>query len=329
MSQVDFTERLKALFARKPGSQEDLRRRNRYAMGVSVLIATMLWFTVSMREIYTVSVDAPLFVRSLPEGQALREPVPETVEVQYQGEGWHLLGLRRQPPPIDVHASTASVNLLRAASETARLPPGVGVLSVTPSNMDLNLEQRAAIMVPVRLRGEILPQPPYALSAPPRIQPDSIIVVGAVSILGQLEYWPTEPLVRRGIDDAFTIVVPLVDSLAGLVSLGTREVRVTVPVEEYTEGSRELEIRVDGLPPEGARIRLVPDRLRVTFRAPVAGGRFRAAQTSPGFYAFVSYADIMADTTGSIPVVLNLPPNVGVRDARFSPRRIGYYTVRD
>ena len=317
-----FRERFPELFARQSAQAETDRRRRAVAIALSLVIAFVLWFTFSMRENYSVVVEMPLVFEDLPPGRSLSRPPPERARVTVLGEGWELLGLRRSPPALEVSAPDPQVDLVAAATESSRLPPGVTVQSVIPAALELQLEPRVTRTVPVRPRVEIDPAPLYDLLDAPTVEPDSVRVAGARSLVYALDYWPTEPVVRDEVRGPLRVSVPLADTLGGLVEAEIEEVLVGAQAALFTETTRELPVRVQGAPPGGNAVRLIPGRIDVTYRVPV--DEYERALETEEFFAFVPYATVINDTTGTVQPILHLPEGLHVRDTRIAPRRLRY-----
>lgn len=297
---------------------------------VAVGVATLLWFTFSMRETYTVAVEVPLVVSQLPADRALRVRPPETARLQMQGEGWSLLTISRAPPPVELRAGEESVSIVQAATETSNLPAGVSVLGAQPATVKLELEEAVSRMVPVRLTGVFGVEAPYGLLRPPVIRPDSVRVTGARSLLAGLASWPTEPVDLGALRRTRVATVTLRDTLDGLVNRSIDRATVTFEVEQFTEGERMLEVRVRNVPPDVTAVRLLPARVRATYLVPVAADYYERARTSPDFYAEVDYLEIVRDTTtGTVPARARVPAGLPVRQVRLSPQRLEYFTVRE
>ena len=296
-------------------------------MGLSLVVAAVLWFSFSMREAYTVAVQVPVQIVSLPAGEALRESPPATATATLQGEGWTLLTLTRRRPTIRVAASGETVDLEAALRE--QIPAGVSVQGVQPRVVALALDTRTTRRLPVRLRQNIDTRPSYGLLRPPTLQPDSVTVSGAQSLLGRLVDWPTEVLSVRDVDADFTRTVALSDTFGGLLTPSAQGTTVSVAVGQFTGASRDLEVEVENLPRGVAGVRFDPSRVVVTYDVPSQGDGYDEALTSDAFRAVVDYADIARDTTsGSVPVSLRYPDGLGVRDAAASPGRVEYFIVR-
>lgn len=296
----------------------------------SLGVAVVLWFTVSMRETYTVSVESPIRILTLPERQALREAPLSTARVQYQGVGWDLLSLIRRPPEIPIFADGEEVNLLSAASEASQLPVGVSVQGVQPQTIELSLETALTRRLPIRLVGDLDFEPGYGLLVPPRLQPDSVDVRGARSVLQGFDAWPTQNFTLDALHGPVTAAVPLSDTLQSVVGLEVERTQVTLDVAQFTEGTRMLPVRVQGVPPGVSSVRLIPSRVRATFLVPTDGNHYDDALESENFYAVVDYADIARDSTaGAVPVTPYIPDGLLVQEVRLEPRQLEYYTVRE
>ncbi|MEM1043139.1 MAG: hypothetical protein AAGI91_10975 [Bacteroidota bacterium] len=322
---TSFSDRFKVFLAeraaRLDGAENEARRRWT-AMALSGCVAFALWFSFSMLESYSVVVEMPLVVRDLPDGQALRRLPNPTARVTVQGEGWELFNLRRSPPTLEINAQEAQFDVFSAASEGGRLPPGVSVQSVVPDVIEPDLEPRIERALPVRPRTQLAVSSLYELLGEPTVDPDTVVVAGARSIVNSLSFWPTERLVREDVGASFTAPVALSDTLAGLVSLSLREVNLSAAVAVFTEAKRDLEVRTEGTPPGGNPVRLIPSSVTVTYSVPM--DEFARAKTSERFYAVVDYASAINDTTGTVQPMLNLPQELHVRNARITPRRLEY-----
>ncbi len=301
------------------------------AMLLSLVVAAVLWFSFNMREDYTVPVRLPVEVASTPNGQALRELPPSEATVTLRGDGWTLLGLTRNPPLVQIAATGTSVDMVRAVSEA--LPPtvagAVAVQSVQPGTVELALDARTSRRLPIRLRSLIKPVPPYGLLRPPRLNPDSVSVTGAQSLLGGLRDWPTEMFVAENVRDNLSRDVALSDTFGGLLTPSVRSTVVSLEVGEYTVGSRMLPIEVINLPDNVVGVRFGPDQVEATFRVPAVGDEYDRALETRQFRAVVDYADIARDTTdGEVPVAVRWPDTLNIREVAISPRSVEYLIQR-
>ncbi|MEM1114909.1 MAG: hypothetical protein AAF845_00965 [Bacteroidota bacterium] len=318
-------ERLQALLPDTPEPDDDLPDRRGAAILLSLVVASVLWFSFSMRKPYVDTLEVPVEVVSTPAGIALSAPPPTSATVTLQGEGWTLLGLSRRRPVIRVSPDGPTVDLAAMLGE-AGLPADVVVQAVQPRTVELAFDTRTSRRLPIRLRSRIVPEPDYDLLAAPRLQPDSISVTGAQSLLGSLTDWPTDMMVVEDVRDSFQRRVALSDTFGGLLVPSVRSTIVAVDVATFTEESRDLDIRTVNVPSGIEGVRYEPRRVTVEYRIPLSSDDYERARVTDDFYAEVDYADILSDTTaGQVPVRARWPEGLDIRDVRLGDTRVEYF----
>lgn len=289
---------------------------------ICVLISTLLWLTFTLQELYTATLELPVKIANLPADQALAVAPPATVRVQVRGEGYPLVQLYFNPPSLTLDARQERIDL---STVDLVLPRGVIVESITPPIIELRKEPRVERRLPVALRVTLETPPTHDLLYPPRLEPDSVTVSGAVSILQNLTAWPTVSMRLTDVRDVLKLRVPLADTLHTLVTVFPEAIWLYAQAVPFTEGVRELPVRVTGIPPAERAVTLEPSVVRVQFRVPLA--QYEAAMQAPDFYATVSYETIRTDTTGRVRPLVHLPEGVVLRDLTVSPPVLRYYNV--
>lgn len=308
------------LLERRAGLKDSHRRA--VVIAISVLVAFLLWFSFSLREQYSVVIEMPIEIGQVPEGMALASRPPSMARVTVTGVGAELLRLQQNPPPLILRADSDQIDVTAAVLESPRLPAGLSVQSVSPSSIQLQLEPVLSRTVPIRLDATVETASAYDLTATPRLRPDTIVVTGARSLVAPLDHLQTEHLQVRGLRQATTVNVAVRDTFPGLLRLSTRTIDVEFAVEPFTEATREMDVRVEAAPPGATPVVLVPSRVRVVYRVPVA--QYEASLDSPDLFPYVSYTAVMEDTTGAVRPVLSLPADLTIRDERIEPRRLRY-----
>jgi hypothetical protein len=314
--------RLRAMLARtarRSSADEEDPGSPGVVIALCVLASTLLWFSFSMRQSYTRLLDIPTRVENLAPDEALTGLPPSTVRVQVEAQGIQLLRLYYNPPTLPVDASQLPVDLAMVAPE---IISNVRLESVTPRNIMLQKEQRLTRKVPIFVEASVATEPGHHVVGGLRVEPDSVTISGARSLVASITAWPTQRVRIPVTGDTLRTQIALSDSLAGLVSRNVSSVTVSASVPEFTEGTRRIPVRVEGLPP-GQRVTLDPATVSVIYQVPL--GQFnRALQGSP-FYATVSWEVIRRDTTGSVLPVVQVPPGLVFREVRTEPAALRYY----
>ena len=297
--------------------------RRGLAIVLSLGVSFLLWFTVSMRGSYPLTVDLPTQVINIPQGRSLDELPPSSVRVQVHGEGWQLLRLFTNPQPVSIDASNETANLFEQA--TMDLPRELDVQAVTPTECEVRLGERIWTRIPIVFRGQVLPAVTHDTTEAIRMEPDSVTVSGALSIVRRLRAWPTEDKRVESVRAPLSIQVQLKDTLAGLVEVDQRETTLHAEIEQFTEIMREIEVQIPDLPPDIQGVSLEPKTISVKIRVPLS--QAQDAEESQDIIATVSYLQIATDSVGSVEPTLHLPPGLASRRVQIHPPRLGYYMV--
>lgn len=320
-SQPPFWEWIQSTFARTrrrpPATSENVPKRG-LVITICVLVSAFLWFTFTIRGTYTATISMPTQVQNIPENQALVSLPPERVQVQVEGEGFSLIRLNYNPPTIPVDASEDVVNIEQAVRQ---LPQNVRITGVSPSSFNLRKEGSLTRTIPIRPQFEIRTPSTHDLLEAPELQPDSVRVTGAYSIVSGLDYWPTEERTFRDVRDSLVTTVELADTLSGLVRKSVQTTRLRVQARQFTEGMREIPVTVTGGPERA--VTLDPPYILVKYR--VLFSQYEEAMEAPDFFATVSFDDILADTTGRIRPELNPPDGIVLRDVERIPPVLRYF----
>lgn len=318
-----FWERLRSLLTREDEEERppgEVRRRA-VAIVVCFLISCVLWFSFTLQDTHTVPMTIPTRVQSGGGGQALTELPPSRVRAEIEGEGIDLLRFYWQDPSIAIGAESEEVSIRNLVQ--AQLPRGTRLQSASPAVLTLQREARLTRTVPVRLRGDVSTPATHDLMAPPSLQPDSIRISGARSLVQSVDAWPTVPLNVKGLTDSLHRRVPLADTLSGLVQRSTGSVVLQAQSRQFTEGMRSIDVRVTGGPQNS--VTLDPSSIRVRYRTLVED--FQEVKETDNFYATVSYEQIRADTTGQVEPRIQTPANLTIRDVEAYPSALRYYNL--
>lgn len=319
-----FWDRLRPLFSssddEEPQRGEDPRLG--FAITVCVLLSVVLWLTEALGNQRTTTLQLPVEIVETPEGQALAQVPPASVRARVQGTGLELIRFLYNPPVVAVGETTGQVDVMDAIE----LPQGssVGIESVTPASFQVELEPRSTRQVPVESRVHVDLASAYELIDDPELEPDSIQVAGAQSVLETLTAWPTDSIVINRLQDTVKVQVPLADTLSRLVEVSTQEVSFVARAGRFAEETREVQVEVRGVPSGQDLVALEPSTIRVRFR--VLFQQLFEARRSSEFFATVSYDQIRSDTTGYVEPRVHVPSELLIRDPEPIPSRLRYYT---
>jgi len=318
-----FWERLRDLLARGERPPDETRRRA-VALAMCFLASCVLWFIFTLQDTHTVPMSIPVTVQNVQGDQALTALPPETVQAEIEGQGTVLLRYFFEDRSIAIGAGDSQVDVSQLVE--AQLPDDASLKRVDPSVLRLEREPRLERTVPVRLRGQVGTPPTHDFVSEPRLQPDSIRISGARSLVASLDAWPTAPVDLPNLTDSlYRRRVPLSDTLNGLVKRSARNVVLRAQSRQFTEGMRSIDVRVTGAPERS--VNLDPSSIRVTYRTPLDD--YDTAQQTDRFYATVSYEQIRTDTTGEVEPRIHPPDDLTIRNVEPVTPSLGYFFVAE
>lgn len=182
------------------------------------------------------------------------------------------------------------------------------VIDLYPDTIYLEMAPAIRKHLPVLLDADISFERRFEQYGAITIEPDSITVVGPKPLLDtlsfiQTEYWEARNL-RKTTQRNLKIKQPI-----GFPSLEIKkeEVTVNVPVEEFTEATKELKIQLvcpDDLPP--LDVRFFPNTVTVNYLVAL---RDYQAVSETMFHAAVGCPQAIDDENGRLPVTLEKYPS--------------------
>lgn len=163
--------------------------------GVSVLIATMLWFGIDMKRMEDMSFDVEIeFQRQLPADWKFVVPPQQSARVVIRGTRQEISSIRKEELMIEPEFPTAAldgdvydgvVNLL--PTQVRGLPAGIEVQSVTPQVISVRLAKTMTKWLTVEA-GDIVgtPMDGYAVGRVHTIDPPAMPISGSREFLAKI-----------------------------------------------------------------------------------------------------------------------------------------------
>ncbi len=293
----------------------------------SLFFATLLWFSVTMNNQYQQVFRVPLIFTNLPEERALNSPLPENLFVTLKGSGWQLLFLRMKK---SLRFEISGDQILRERylvtsrflPDAMNLPYGVDAVAAYPETLVVSYETYAHRKVPLIAQYDLRCRQGYGQVGPATLQPDSVEIRGAESIVRNLTGWR---IVRQDFTDAtsdISVAAPLADSLQSLVHLSARKTQLTIPVQQLADVEfHPVPVTVTGVP-AAHQVLLSPSAVSVFVRGGIQNLSRVGAQD---FRAAVDYATLLQDTLGEVVPQVEIPQ--GLMLLRVTPERIRF-TIR-
>ena len=280
-----------------------------------LLLSFGFWLLQSLQRDYERRVELPLHYKNVPSEWVLSENNPKKISILLKDKGTTLLYYiwRANVDPVDIsltgltRISDYSFRVTNEMLETAlskQLISSTSIISFEPREIELRYDSLSSRTAPVVENVSIITKPGFQISDDIRILPPEIRLFGSRNVLDTLNEVKTKLVVLDGLSKTRELTAQL--DLPEGVKSDPETVKMTVPVEEFTEKRLQLPVLCPDIPDNYA-LRLFPSNVEVTCNIPVS--KFKELTESDlgiiiPFKDFENYR-----STGKIPVRLTEKPS--------------------
>ena len=290
---------------------------------VAFILAICLWFMVNLSQSFTLNIELPIEKGAMPDDRALSQALPQTATVSVSGEGWQLISIYNNPPSVNVDVMNPEINLYEQVQRQVNALYDVNTDKVQPLMLTLNLEPRHSKRVPVRPVLDVSFKGQYGFIGEPKLQPDSVTISGAASLLRNIKEWPTDSLSLNTVSSDISRRVQLKSS--ELITLSQNEVEFNGQVAQFTEGEANVMLSTRNLPIDQS-ISFSPSSITIKYDVPI--DEYANVEEQQLFRAYFTYQQIQEDSTGYIrPNIEQLSSNKHIKIRSFQPEEVAYFMV--
>ncbi len=177
---------------------------------VSLAFALILWFFVMGERRLEVGFAVPLELKNVPAGMIVANEVPSLVDVRISGPRTVLMNLRPSDIGISVDLKDLQPGLttFKRLEERLNIPTALKVTRLSPSFVDVKLERIKEKKVPIRVPFTGQPAEGYRI-VDVQANPSQVTIEGAESQLKDVAELNTEPVDVEGVQESFTLMVPI------------------------------------------------------------------------------------------------------------------------
>jgi len=304
-------------------------RSRRFTITMCFLASLVFWATIKLSKDYD-TIETIGISYELPRGVAFAQTPPSSLEARVRAKGWELinqsLNSRDRMITIDsleLRENADGIISIRNEVSNAFEDEGVDVNPITNERIVIQMERVASKKVPVALQSRINYSSGFQSSKPPKLEPDSIVVSGPISIIDSITFWFTDSLVVANVED--TLAVPILVNEASLPSMSIEPQKVNVIIEsqQFTEKSIYVPIRIVGASKQDS-ISVFPKQ--VLLKTAVGLQDYESISASD-FSVVVSVQDTKAETSALLPIVVERRPAL-VRQVSVEPRTVEVFYFR-
>lgn len=250
-----------------------------------VLVAFVFWCILALNEETQTDFEIKVKIVGVPDSVKFITDPPAAFHVNVRDRGTHLLRLRflhEAEVKLDFN-EFAQGGTFRVSSKAllaqsrALFRQGASVQIISSDSIVLPYTSMPGKMVPVRVLYDVVPTLGRVVSATPRSSVREVKVFSQRGIIDTISYVTTEPIIRRDVDDSFTVKVRL-RPIKG-VRFEPDETEVTIPIEPLENRNLQVPVRVVNVP-AGYSVALFPDKVRINYLVPMNSGALSPQQFS-------------------------------------------------
>ena len=310
---------------------ERTNKHSAFTFLVFLVISTAAWFLVKLSEDYVTQTTFRVLIEEVPAEKWVSSD-EQFVKMSLTIDGFHTLRYKmiRQPnrfvtiPLSEVPYRLESNNTYSFSSQyvTEKVAERLGItasdITMNDAKVYFTMDALKSKVVPVVLQSNIATARQYDIYGIPMLDPSSVTIFGPQEVIDSIKLVRTELLSRDNVNQSFNATLPL-DLLDGQIHSNTKEVKVEVQVEKYTEMDVEVPIKVA----DSLKVRFFPEMMSVKC---LVAMRDYASITPENFTVAVDRQQLKAMQPLLDVRLASWPPTVQILSTR--PDKVEYLIVQ-
>lgn len=316
-----------------PAKQTGRLRINKqfYVISLCFIISAIFWLLIALSRDYSTKLTFPVKYINLPGKKVVMNEMPTEISVIIKATGFKIMSYsfqdKQKEVEVDIASSLRSFSFSREVLSiptnsflvdfSKELGKGVTITGFQPDSIVFNFSDIVTKRIPVVLELQAGFEKQFDTSGSPRINPSTIEVSGPPFLVDKLNSITTEKIKFENLKETAKGKVKLVRNR--LLSYDKDEVEYTIPVEKFTEGFVEVNIRPVNVR-EGYSLKTFPDVVKVRYL--VALSNYNKVSSSM-FDAVVNAGGLNEKNTTKMKVSLVSNPSF-VRVTILEPEKVDY-----
>lgn len=267
-------------------------RRRLSVFFTCLVLAFTAWVLTMLSSQYTYHTKMAVSFTNPPLKRSFKSLQSDTVDAKVQGSGWDLVFAR-----MHIEDNHIAVNLktldnrnyvllstqLRAIND--KRPSNQQITSLDPDTLYFDFSSRAEKRVPVQLLYNVTFKRQFIISDDISLNPNYVTVSGPAEVINKIKYWRTDSLRVKDAEAPIDQAIHLQPVTESNMSIYPKNVRVHIPVSEFTEKTVEVPVKLINNK-NYYNVKIFPQKVKITFT--VALNKY--AQTDE--HAFEAVADL-------------------------------------
>jgi len=331
---VDVKKRLRIIYLLTLKEVRNFKFQKKYLIFLFFLfLSTVFWFLNALDKEYTSYIQVPMEFVNVSENKTFTYGQNYTGEllVKINSRGFRIFEYNSTifRNSIKIKSDSKYVKRLKNDSLTlllqtyklknlvsGHLGEDFKILTIEPDSIIFYYENTVSKKVPIKPNLKLKFKQQFYQTAPEIITPDSIFVSGRKNLIDAIDFVATEEYEFTGVEQNLNISCELRPQKG--LKYQKKQVKVLVPVEEFTEKTMNIPIEVVNLPPN-YELQLFPQFAYIQFNISTSN----YLKVKPEDFRFtVDYKDIKENTKT---LRINMENySVFAFNLKFSPKKVEY-----
>ena len=246
-------------------------RRRLSAFFTCLVLAALAWLFTNLTGPAKFGVKVVLNYKNAPQKRAFHALQSDTITDTLQGTGWQMLfqkmNVQNKVINVDLR-SLENKDYVVLSSQLKQLNDekefDQQIVSFNPDTLYFDFSDRATKKVPVNVVASIKYQHQFSQSNNITIDPSYITISGPNSVIDKIKSWNTDSLVLDSVSETVRTNLALQPAREGNLSIYPKSVRVKIPVDEYTEKTVQVPVKLVNNH-NFYNVKIFPLKVKITF----------------------------------------------------------------
>ncbi len=267
------------LFRSAFGPKDEKFRQRISIFLVCLVISIIIWFSVKLANNFATVIELPVTFSNIPKNKVLTGLSDSVLYVEVVEKGSDLFRLQYIQKISSATISLKNISLYHSnGTYTGIVNPSIfindiehehglmgKIISIKPDTIFLTFENLKSKKLPVKVVMDVTYEKEFMPYGPVLLEPDSVQVKGPVKLMEGLDGAFLGILHDKNLKSTTTLTLPFTkDSVNRLLEFTPGEIKVTIPVERYTESEITSNIKV--IDNRDEKVKIFPDRAKVYFK---------------------------------------------------------------
>ncbi len=246
-------------------------QRRLSAFVTCLLLAALAWVFTMLSDTYPFKVKEIIAYKNAPQKRAFHTLQSDTVVATLKGTGWELLFQKMEYAnktiEVDLHTLDTK-DYVVLSSQLGKINEtkdfDLPIDSISPDTLYFDFTGRTVKKIPVKLVTSLKYQRQFAQSNNAILDPPFVTISGPQKDIDQIHSWETDSLKLDSVDETIRTTLALKPVHEASLSIYPRSVQVRVPVDEFTEKTVEIPVKLVNNH-TGYDVKIFPQKVKVTF----------------------------------------------------------------